>query len=131
MKIAGSGLEPEFTFSAPDNEGWMRTTVQIKVPSIEGCFVCSIEKEEWRSFVQKLHLLEASVGEDADVSWGNMEENVEFRFALHSRGTLEAAYKFSPDNFSLGPTLSGTFEADQTYLKNWIQAAQQVLENAR
>ncbi len=131
MKISGHGLECEFTFSKPDNEGWMRTSVQIKVPSFEGGFLCTVEEEEWRIFIQTLRQLETSIGKEAEASWGNMEANIEFCFALHTRGTLEAEYKFSPKNFSLGPTLSGTFEADQTFLQGWIRSAQQVLENAR
>jgi hypothetical protein len=131
MKISGHGLDCELTFSPADNEGWMRTTVQLKVASFEGGFACTVEKEEWKSFVQALRHLESSVGKDAEASWGNMEENIEFHFILHKRGAIEAMYKFSPENFSLGPTLSGTFEADQTFLPSWARSAQQVLENAR
>ena len=109
----------------------MRTTVQIKVPTFEGGFACTVEKEEWKSFIQTLQHLESSIGNDANASWGNIEDNIEFRFTLHKRGALEAEYKFSPENFSLGPTLSGTFEADQTFLQGWLRSAQQVLENAR
>ncbi len=107
----------------------MRTNVQIKAPAFEGSFTCTVEKEEWKDFVQVLRRLEASVGKDAEVSWGNMEANIEFQFRLHKRGTLEGQYKFSPENFSLGPTLSGAFEADQTFLQSWVRSAQQVLEN--
>lgn len=109
----------------------MRTTVQIKVPAFEGSFVCTVEKEEWRGFVQTLQHLESSVGKDIEASWDNMEANIEFQFTLHKRGTLEGKYKFSPEGFSLGPTLSGSFEADQTFLQGWVRSAQQVLENAR
>ena len=109
----------------------MRTTVQLKVPAFEGSFACTVEKEEWKSFIQALRHLESSVGKDAEASWGNMEENIEFHFILQKRGTIEATYKFSPENFSLGPTLSGAFVADQTFLQGWARSAQQVLENAR
>ena len=68
---------------------------------------------------------------DTEVSWRNLEENIELHFTLHEPGTLEIEYKFSPENFSLGPTLSGTFEADQTFLQGWVKSAEQVLENTR
>jgi hypothetical protein len=131
MRITGHGLEAEFAFSSPDGEGWMRTTVEIRVPKFEGNFSCSVEKKEWSAFIQSLRALETSIGKDTEFCWGNMEENIEFRFTLHKHGTLEVAYKFSPENFSLGPTLSGSFEADQTFLRGWVIAAEQAVENAR
>jgi hypothetical protein len=131
MKISAHGLESGFTFSPPDHEGWMRTSVQVRAPKFEGSFSCSVEEKEWNSLIQILRQLEASVGRDAEASWGNMEENIEFRFALHRSGALEVEYKFSPENFSLGPTLSGTFTADQTFLQSWVKSAEEVLENAR
>ncbi len=131
MKISGHGLESIFTFSSPDREGWMRTGVQIRAPKFEGNFSCTVEEREWSSFIQTLRQLEASVGKDAEASWGNMEENIEFHFALHRSGALEVEYKFSPENFSLGPTLSGIVTADQTFLQSWIRSAEEVLENAR
>jgi hypothetical protein len=131
MKISGHGLECNLTFSEPDREGWMNTTVQIVVPAFGGNFTCTVEKQEWSSFIQTILNLIASVGKDTDASWGNMEGNIEFRFKLHARGAIEAEYKFSPENFSLGPTLSGTFEADQSFLQGWLSSAQEVLENVR
>jgi hypothetical protein len=86
---------------------------------------------EWKSFVELLRDIQASIGKEAKASWSNMEENIELQFTLHVRGALEGSYRFSPDNFSLGPILSGTFEADQTFLQSWVWSAQQVLENAR
>jgi hypothetical protein len=44
---------------------------------------------------------------------------------------LESSYKFSPNTKSLGPTLSGKFEADQTYLLGLIREAEEALESAR
>ncbi|WP_027156853.1 WapI family immunity protein [Methylobacter luteus] len=131
MKISGHGLESIFTFSSPDSEGWMKTIVQIRAPKFEGNFSCTVEKKEWSSFIQTLRHLEASVGENVEASWGNMEENIEFHFALHKNGALEVVYKFSPENFSLGPTLSGMFTADQTFLQSWVKSGEEVLENAR
>jgi hypothetical protein len=57
-----------------------------------------------------------------------MEGNIEFRFTLHRRGVLECVYSFNPNVISLGPTLSGTFQADQTFLLGWIRQAEQALE---
>ena len=109
----------------------MRTNIQLRVPAFEGGFTCTVQTGEWRSLVQALRNLEASVGKDVEVSWENMEANIAFRFRLHKRGSLEGQYEFSPGSISLGPTLAGTFEADRTFLQGWIRSAQQVLENVR
>jgi hypothetical protein len=131
MKVSGHGLECEMRFSPPDNEGWMRVDTQIRVPAFEGSYACTVQIDEWRDLIQALRKLETMVGRDTEVSWGNMEANIEFKFRLHKRGTLEGQYRFSPENFSLGPTLSGAFEADRTFLRGWARSAQQVLENVR
>jgi hypothetical protein len=131
MKISGHGLECELELSKPDIEGWMRTAVSVKVSGFEGSFSCTIEINEWKSLVELLRDIQASIGKEAKASWSNTEENIELQFTLHVRGALEGSYRFSPDNFSLGPMLSGTFEADQTFLQSWVWSAQQVLENAR
>jgi hypothetical protein len=131
MKISGHGLECEMHFSPPDNEGWMRTHIQLRVPAFDGGFARAVQTGEWRNLVQALRTLEASVGQDVEVSWENMEANIGFRFRLHKRGNLKARYEFSPGRISLGPTLSGTLEADQTFLPGWVRSAEQVLESVR
>ncbi len=109
----------------------MRTIVQVKAAGFEGSFPCTVEINEWKAFVQVLRDLETPTGKEAKAAWGNMEENVEFQFTLGANGTLRGEYRFSPENFSLGPILSGAFEADRTSLRAWAQSAYQVLEHAR
>ncbi len=131
MKIAAQGVDCELRLSQPDDEGWMRTNVQIKVPGFGGSFTCTVEVQEWKAFVDALKQLEEEVGKEFTVAWGNMEENIHFKFTLQPRGTLSGEFRFSPENFSLGPTLSGLFEADQTFLHGWAQSAAAVLSGAR
>jgi hypothetical protein len=131
MKISGHGLECDFDFAAPNNEGWMQTSISVRVPAFEGSFGCTIQFKEWEEFIRVLRRLEASIGNDAQASWANMESNVELRFALHQGGALEVAYKFSPGIIDSGPTLSGTFQADQSFLQDWARASRQALEDVR
>ncbi len=81
------------------------------------------------AFVQILHRLESAIGNDAKSSWSNMEENVELSFSLERSGALHGSYRFSPD--SLGPVLSGSFEADQTYLHAWLLSASATVDDDR
>jgi hypothetical protein len=128
MKISGHGLECRLNFSQPDREGWMQATVQIKAPAFEGNFTCYVEKKEWQVFVGLLQHLDTSAGKEVEASWENMEANIAFQFRLYKPGNLEGQYEFCPVA-GVGPTLSGTFEADQSYLPGWIRSAQQVLES--
>ncbi len=130
MEIKAHGLECKFQFSKPDLEGWMRTTVNIKVPNFEGTFSCAVEINEFKHLVEVLSKLKISTGKELETTWGNMEENIEFNFKLERLGGLTGSYKFSSNNFSFGPTLSGGFEADQTFIGNWLKQAKEVLANA-
>jgi hypothetical protein len=131
MKLSGHGLECDFEFAEPDKEGWMQTTIRVRVPAFEGSFECTIQFEEWEEFIRVLRQLEASIGNDAKALWSNMEANVELRFALHKNGALEVQYEFSPETLDSGPTLSGTFQADQSFLQIWLRASREALEDVR
>lgn len=126
MNITGNGLYCGLRFSEPDIENWMRTTVSVEVPGFEGKFSCTVETGEFKAFVEVLRLLSNSIGNDFEATWGNMEGNLEFTFLLKKLGRLECRYKFSPNNLSVGPTLRGEFESDQTYLAGWLVEAESI-----
>ena len=130
MEIKGHGLECNLQFSKPDFEGWMRTTVNVVVPNFEGSFSCTVEINEFKAFVEALSELKNSIGKEFETTWGNMEDNIEFTFTLQKLGGLTGSYKFSSNNFSLGPTLEGEFEADQTFIDKWLKQAEEVVANA-
>lgn len=119
------------SFSQVDDEDWMNVNVDLKVPSFEGIFKCTIQLNEFNEFLDMLRKLNDSIGKECKCEWGNMEENVKFIFNLTKQGQMECSYYFSPDNFSLGPTLSGHFITDQSYLNDWITQAKSVIVNAR
>ena len=130
MEIKCHGLESSLRFSKPDCEGWMNTTVDLVVPSFEGSFICAVEIGEFKAFVEALSELMKSIGKKFEVTWGNMEANIELSFNLQRHGTLSGSYKFSPNNINTGPTLSGGFEADQTFIESWLKQAKEVVANA-
>ena len=127
MKIKGHRLECDLQFSEPDFEDWMRVKVKIVTPSLNGGFSCAMEINELKSFVDKLSELKNAIGKEFEITWSNLGENIEFSFNLGETGTLTGTYKFSPNNFSLGPTLSGDFNADQTFIDGWLKQAEEVV----
>jgi len=123
MQIKAHGLDLELNLSRPDAEGWMSAAVRVQVPSTTCRFNCTIEEAEWSSLVDELRRLEAAIGQSVCGSWENMEENMAFTFEVEAKGGLSGTYTFSPNNFSLGPVLSGSFDANQTFLKAWVAEA--------
>lgn len=123
MEILGNGLNCKIEFGPPDNEGWMKTSVEIEAPHFQGSFNCTVEKVDWKQFVSVLKNLNNSIGKEAKLEWCNLEENIEFKFELSKLGKLYVSYRFSSENFSLGPVLSGNFEADQSYIAGWLNQA--------
>ena len=101
----------------------MSALIFVSVPSFEGSFRCAIERKEFDALNQELQRLESSIGSDAKLTWGNMEENIELSISLTRSGALRGTYRFSPNSFSVGPVLSGAFEADQSFLRLWRHSA--------
>lgn len=131
MKITCHGLDCDIRLSLPDREDWMHAAVAVKVPNFEGSFSCTIQVGEWKAFAQLLQQLESAIGSDTQLCWENTEGNIGFEFSLKRLGGLEGSYKFSSDNFSLGPVLSGTFTADQTFLGKWVKSAVEAVKDVR
>jgi hypothetical protein len=129
MEIKGHGLECTLEFSQPDNEGWLTTAVNVVVPHFEGSFSCSVEISELKQLATLLADLDNALGEEVEMSWGNMEGNVYFAFHLDKRGSLSVAYTLSPNNSDLAPALSGGFEADQSFLTGWLRQTEQTLKS--
>jgi len=130
LEINGDGLECKLQFSIPDVEGLMKTTIKIVTPSLKGGFSCTVYINELKSFVDELSALNNAIGKKFGITWGNVGENIEFTFNLSKLGKLTGSYKFSPNNFSLGPTLSGDFKADQTVINSWLIQAEEIVANA-
>lgn len=130
MKLAGHAFECEFDLSLPDSEEWMEANVKVKTNQFQGAFKCTFQKSEWLLLIETLKNLDLSVGKNTELKWWNMEENIYFEFKLSALGSLEIEYKFSPENFSVGPVLSGCFTADQSYIRTWESSALQEVENA-
>jgi hypothetical protein len=124
-------MECELQFSKPDAEGWMQTSVTVRVPSFEGAFECAVHIEEWREFVRTLRHLESAIGTDAQASWTNMEGNLALHLSQKKLGALEGRYEFNARSLGEGPSLFGAFEADQTYLQRWVCESQKVLDDFR
>ncbi|MFC1743259.1 hypothetical protein ACFL35_04640 [Candidatus Riflebacteria bacterium] len=127
MEIKCHGLHCQMKFSKPDSEGWMRTSIVVMVPNFEGSFQCSIEVNEFEILVQKLRKFNETIGQGSEISWANMEGNVELNFNLDRLGHITGSYMFAPGADSMNTVLSGDFEADQSYIHDWLEQAEGVM----
>ena len=128
-RFQANGLEWGIGLHEPDPEGWMRAHVLVRVPGFEGGFDCGIELREWGELIKALERLEGSVGSAASESWATMEANIELEFSLMQTGHVKGQYVFRSS--SEGPALAGSFQADQTYLPQWIDHARRALPRLR
>ena len=125
MKIAAQGLDCEIRLGPPADD-WMEAAVRIRAPGFEGAFECWIWRNDWLQLIKVLRRLQSSIGQDAVEKWATLEGNIKLEFRLTRRGALTCAFSFCR-NLMEGPTLSGTFEADQTFLGGWIEQAEEDL----
>ena len=95
MKISTIGLSSIISFSRPDAEDWMSAKVSVTVPNFEGAFACTIQVVELEELVNILSVMKNSVGSECEVSWSNMEDNIELSFKLDTLGAVEGNYRFS------------------------------------
>ena len=132
MHIKTEGLDCSITLGAADNEGWMRARIEAVTPHFRGDFSCTIEIMEFKYLIKSLEQLEQSPGKNVEVTWSNMEANIELKFTQDHIGRLSGEYRLNPHAFDSGhgSELSGNFCADQTFIPIWLKQAKQVLSNA-
>ena len=118
MKINTHGLACELIIGDPDNEDWRVIKISVNVPEISYNFSCTMQTFDLKDLKNKLIKLES--GKSTEIEWTNLEENILFKLNQNSLGNIEGSYKFSSNTISVGPTLSGPFAADQSYLMSWV-----------
>jgi hypothetical protein len=119
MKIEAQGLNCHIELAGPDREDWQRAKVNITVPNFEGSFACELQSDEIEYLRQQLLQLEAQLGNEVEMEWQNLEDNIFLSLKLDRQGNIVGQYKFSANVISIGPTLFGEFNADQSYLLKW------------
>ncbi len=104
----------------------MSCQVRIRVPGFEANYACSVQRPELELLRAELARLNGSVGRaKASMEWSAMEMGISLNFALNRLGQVKANYELR--SRSDGPSLSGTFDADQTHLRHWLSELDQVL----
>jgi len=131
FEIQCQGIDCKIQFSSPDVEEWMTTEITVKVPNFEGSFTCTVQVSELDYLLELFSKLELSIGQCSSAQWSNMEENIEFKMELAKLGGLYCSYKFCPSNSEFAPTLSGHFEADQTYITHWQKQLTEIINKMK
>jgi len=86
MKIFAQGFRLDIQVSEPDIEGWMNTELSVDTDTFRGGFTCSIEKHEWKLLEANLKTLYDAFGKEVQITWRNIEGNIEFDFKINHSG---------------------------------------------
>jgi hypothetical protein len=119
MNIETNGLSLQINFSEPDVENWVHASIKVSVPNFSGSYSCTIQVDEILALRDMFINIDSQLGKEVSAQWCNMEDNIYLSLKLDKMGNIEGAYKLSSNVISIGPTLSGEFEADQSYLLKW------------
>lgn len=126
IEFTTHGLNGTLDFGKPDAGEWMSCQVRVRVPGFEANYSCNVQRSELELLRTELARLNGSVGQaEASAEWSAMEMGISLRFALNRLGQVKASYELR--SRSDGPSLSGSFEADQTHLRHWLSDLDQVL----
>jgi len=118
VKLDTQGLLCELRVGGSDLEGWRRVEIVVSVPEIAVSFSCTIQTFDFEDLRDKL--IDMHNGKTSTMEWGNLEKNIFLSLEQNNLGNIVGTYKFSPNVISVGPTLSGPFSADQSYIYNWV-----------
>ena len=118
MKFEMQGLFCELDIGDSDLDGWRRVKVSVNVPEISVSFFCTIQSIDFADLRDKL--IDMHNGKTSQLEWGNLEENIFLSLEQDHLGSIVGTYKFSSNVISVGPTLSGPFSADQSYVYDWV-----------
>jgi len=126
FELRTEGLHLRLRFSSPDYEGWISVFAEVSAEPFSGTYAFQMLSGELRTLLEKLEELDRSVGKVVEISWKNVEDNIELRLSLNSRGQIVGHYQFSPGLGGEGANLSGGFHADQSYLGDWIRQLRRI-----
>src|SRR5688572_15378321 len=105
------GLNGTLDFGEADAEGWMACQVRMRAPGFETNYACNVQRPELELLRDVLvRLMGANGKTEATAEWSLMEMGISFRLELNRLGQIKGSYEFRSN--SVGPSLSGAFEAD-------------------
>src|SRR5215475_12832792 len=119
FELKTEGLDLRLHFSGADHEDWLGVFAEVSAEPFSGTYAFQVLSGELKTLLEKLEELDRSVGKVAEITWKNVEQDIQLGLSLNSRGQIVGHYLFSPR--SSGATLSGQFHSDQSYLGGWIQ----------
>ena len=116
MELRTHGLALTLDFSKPDEQGWMRCYLRVQVPGFSGEFECWVWRVDWSCFVDGLVRMRKQVGKPCSANLSTTEPGIYLQLNMNRQGQIEGRYEFRNFGVSGQPSLSGTFEMDQSYL---------------
>jgi hypothetical protein len=117
MNLNTDGLVGTIDIGPPGREGWRQCAVAVRADGFSADYACSAREGELEEFLSRLEAALAQLGQRARISFQLLERGIRFELELGRGGHVDGKYEFCRD--WRGPSLSGSFTADQTHLRAW------------
>jgi hypothetical protein len=125
MELSTDGLRGSLVIGPVDQEDWYPCVVSVRADGFSGEFDCWFRGGELRQFAGDLEDAISKIGHKSTITFRALEGGVAFVIELDPKGHVEGRYEFNRD--WRGPTLSGSFTADQTHLVAWAKELRRAL----
>lgn len=117
------GLTGTFVIG-PSNDYWRTCYVAVKSYGFSADYSCSIYSPDLRKFHSDLESAVSALGRESVVEL--LQTGIRLSLKLDKCGHVEGQFEFHQ---SAGPTLTGKFDADQTYLVGWINQLEAIFSS--
>ena|SRR5437879_4277887 len=131
MELHAHGLHLRLELSEPCEEGWFTCRVEAEVPGFSGLIYCWLFSADLAAFRSELQSMLCNVGRPCSASLPETEPGLSLQLNMLDRGHIEGRYRLQNFDAPGSPTLSGSFEMDQTYLEPLLAAIERALQVQR
>lgn len=128
MEFHTHGLNGRLSFGEADDEGWMSCHVWMRAPGFEVNYTCNVHRQEIEILRNTLASLNCAGQDGAVGEWSTMELGISLRLEVNRLGQVKGCYELRSD--SNGPSLRGTFDADQSHLRHWMSEVERSLSRS-
>jgi hypothetical protein len=100
-----------------DDEDWCRVQVEASTGGFTANFEAWLQTVDLEHFAQELDAMYQTVGTPGTATLSSAEPDIFLELSMQRLGTISGSYKLQGDGGAGGSSaLSGTFEADQSFL---------------
>ncbi len=112
-----------------NDEDWARVRVGVQTGGFAGDFEAWLQYGDIDSFSKQLRALYANVGQPGTARLECAERGISMILTMETLGGIDGQFTFFDENTSA--VLSGDFKIDQSYIPEWRNAVDSLLDELR